>query len=84
MSRFVVEVPDRFVDALGLDREHMPEELRLAAAMQYYSMHKLSAGAAAEFAGISKVEFLYRLADFGIPTFQQTREELEEELRNAQ
>lgn len=83
MSALLVEVPERFMGVLGPDPEHAPEELRLAAAMMYYEMGKLSAGAAAEFAGIPLPVFNLRLADFGIPAFRQTAAELEMELRNA-
>jgi predicted HTH domain antitoxin len=83
MSSLIVEVPDRFLEVLGDDPAHAPDELRLAAAMQFYSMGRLSASAAAEFAGVSLVGFICRLADFGIPAIDMTDEELEHELRFA-
>jgi predicted HTH domain antitoxin len=39
----------------------------------------MSSGAAARLAGIPRVEFLARLAEFGIDTFRLTREDLLEE-----
>jgi predicted HTH domain antitoxin len=83
MSAITVEVPERFLSMLGPDRERAPEELRLAAAMMYYEMGKLSAGAAAEFADIPVPVFYSRLSDFGICAFRQSAEELETELRHA-
>ncbi|HEX4955233.1 MAG TPA: UPF0175 family protein [Thermoanaerobaculia bacterium] len=55
----------------------------LAAAMKLYELGRLSSGAAAALAGIPKPLFLARLADFGIPTFRLSRDELERELRRA-
>ena len=83
MSAILVEVPERFLSMLGTDRDQAPEAVRLAAAMMYYEMGKLSAGAAAEFAGIPVPVFYSRLSEFGICAFRQTAEELEIELRNA-
>jgi len=36
-----------------------------------------------ELAGIPKPLFLSRLADYGVPTFDLTEEELREDLKNA-
>jgi hypothetical protein len=46
-----------------------------------YEMGLLSTGAAAEFAGIPKPVFLERLADYGVPVFDMTEEELHQETR---
>ena len=55
-------------------------ETRLLAAMKLYELRRLSSGAAAKFAGIGRVEFLNRMAEFGVSAFQQTPEELDAEL----
>ena len=55
----------------------------MAAAVKLYELGKLSAGAAAELAGIPKPLFLSRLADYGVPNFDLTEEELREDLKNA-
>jgi hypothetical protein len=54
--------------------------LRLAAAMKLHELGRLSSGAAAELAGFGRVEFLDRLAEFGVNAFQETPEELAREL----
>jgi len=79
----LVEVPERFLHQLGIDRDRASEELKLAAVMKYYELGKLSAGAAAEFAGIPLPVFNQRLSEFGICAFRQSAEELETEYRNA-
>ena len=56
-------------------------ELRLAAAVKLYEMERLSAGAAAELAGLDKFEFLKRVGDCGVPAFRQSPQELDEELK---
>jgi predicted HTH domain antitoxin len=51
-------------------------ETRLAAAVAWYASRRLSSSAAAAFAGISRVEFLERLAEFGVSAFLQTPSEV--------
>lgn len=54
--------------------------LRLAAAMKLFELGRLSTGAAADLAGLGRVEFLDRLAEFGVNAFQESPEELAHEL----
>jgi predicted HTH domain antitoxin len=46
-------------------------------------MRRLSSGAAAALAGIPRVAFLSKLADYGVDTFDMTEEELAKETRLA-
>ena len=55
----------------------------MLAAVKLFELGRLSSGAAAEFAGIPKPIFLKRLGAYGVATFRQTEDELEEEMRNA-
>jgi predicted HTH domain antitoxin len=48
--------------------------------MKLHELGHLSSGAAAELAGISKVAFLHKLADFGVDAFRMTPEELARDL----
>ena len=52
-------------------------------AIKLYEMGRLSAGAASGLAGIPKPVFLSRLMEYGVNTFQQTEEELLQEMDNA-
>jgi predicted HTH domain antitoxin len=56
---------------------------RLAAAIKLYEEGRLSSGAAADCAGIPRTALLMRLADYGVPTFRLTREELERDFERA-
>ncbi len=83
MCELTVTIPDEQASALNVPRERAADELRMLAAVKLYELDRLSAGAAAEFAGIPKPLFLQQLAEYGVATFRQTKEELEEEMRNA-
>lgn len=51
--------------------------------VKLYELGRLSSGAAANLAGIPRVVFLNKLADYGVPTFRLTADELAEDLLRA-
>ena len=77
------DVPEESLVALKITRDAFAAELRMAAAMKYFELGRLSSGAAARLAGVPRVVFLARLADYGIDTFRLTEEELQREIRFA-
>ena len=83
MIELHLAVPDELTLVLQAEQANLAAEVSMAAAVKLYELGKLSAGAAAELAGIPKPLFLSRLADYGVPTFDLTEEELREDLNNA-
>jgi predicted HTH domain antitoxin len=83
MSEIRLTVPDETLVALKGDSESVGAEVRLAAAVKLYELGRLSSGAAAVLAGIPRTLFLMKLADYGVATFRQTKEELEREFESA-
>lgn len=83
MSQITLSIPDETLLALRLTPEQLGAELRLAAAIKMYELGRLSSGAAARLAGIPRVVFLTKLADYGVDTFRLTQEQLEQEIRLA-
>jgi predicted HTH domain antitoxin len=59
------------------------QELRMVAAVKLFELGRLSSGAAARLAGVPRVIFLSRLADYGVDTFRLTEEQLQAETRLA-
>jgi predicted HTH domain antitoxin len=55
----------------------------MAAAMKLYELGQLSSGAAARLAGVPRVVFLSRPADYGVDTFRLTEDQLARETRLA-
>ena len=78
-----LSLPDEALVALKRTPDQMAEEIRLAAAMKLYELGRLSSGAAAALAGVPRVVFLSKLADYGIATFKLSDEELAEDLARA-
>lgn len=83
MSSVTLLLPDEALVALNLTPEQAGIELRLLAAVKLYELGRLSSGAAARLAGIPRVVFMGRLAEFGVATFTQTEDELRDELASA-
>jgi predicted HTH domain antitoxin len=83
MSQIVLEVPEKASEALNIRPEQVGSEVLLAAAVKFYEVGRLSSGAAAELAGVSKPLFLQKLGSFQVPIFRLTPEELSEDAANA-
>ncbi len=83
MYQLTINIPEETALALKLTPEQLSQEMQLIAAIKLYELGRLSSGAAANLAGIPKVLFLTKLADYGVDTFQLTEAELAEELKRA-
>ena len=83
MSQITLEIPNETLVALKTSSEEIGPALKLAAAIKLFEIGRLSSGAAARLAGIPRVVFLMRLADYGVNTFELTEEELRKETRLA-
>ncbi len=78
--QLTVELPQSVFSALRSSPEEFVQEMRLAAAVKWYEMQKVSQSKAAEIAGISRQAFLEALVRFQVSPFQITPEELLQEL----
>jgi predicted HTH domain antitoxin len=80
MKTIAPEVPDDLVWLNGGSDEELARDLRLAAAIQWYSQGIVSQGRAAEIAGLNRTSFLLELGKAKVDAFQITEAELKEEL----
>lgn len=81
MSRQVVmDLPDGAFSAFRVEPAELAREMRLAAAVKWFELGRLSQAKAAEMAGLSRADFIQELARFGVSPIQETVQELAEGL----
>jgi predicted HTH domain antitoxin len=78
-----IEIPDSLTPLEWGSDEAFASELRLAAAIQWYSQGLISQGRAAEIAGLDRTSFLLALGRAKVDAFQIIAEELTEEVERA-
>lgn len=79
MSAVTFEYPSSWLACMGTDAQHFARDAKMAAAMKLFEMERLTSGQAAQFAGVSRVEFLLSCRQWGVDTVQWDAEELEAE-----
>jgi len=83
MEKIVLEIPDEVLISLKVTPIELSRDIRMLAAAKFYQMGKLSSGRAAQLAGIPRISFLQSLAQYGVPIFELTPEELRKDSENA-
>ncbi len=83
MKTIALEVPDDLVGPSGSSNEELAHDLRLAAAIQWYSQGIVSQGRAAEIAGLDRTRFLLALGKAKVDAFQITEAELKQEVERG-
>ena len=83
VMKITLEVPD---SSLSITRER-PEEfarsLRIAAAVKWYELGRISQSKAAELVGCSRIELFNHLRDYGVSAIQVSGEDLEQEVADS-
>ena len=81
MPQVTFDFPPIVFSALRKSPEEFATEMRIAAAIHWYSQGMVSQGKGAEIAGLNRAEFLDELFRRKVPAVQASLEELREELR---
>jgi len=80
MATVTFDLPESAFSALRLSPVEFVKEMRLAAALLWYSQGQISQSKGAEISGTSRAEFIDELARRHIPVVQVTSDELNEEI----
>jgi len=80
MPTLTMELPEEVFSALRRSPEEFAREMRLAAAMLWYSRAMISQQKAAEVAGVNRAEFLKALARHEMDVFAVDFDDLQREV----
>jgi predicted HTH domain antitoxin len=80
MPAVTIDLPEQTIATLGGSPEAFAREMRLAAAIFWYSQGTISQGKGAEIAGLSRREFIEALGRAKVDAIQITPDELREEV----
>ena len=83
MVHIAFDIQEGALSSVQQDPETFACELRIAAAVKWYEIRRVSQGRAAEIAGLSRSEFIDALGRYGISPFQQTADELVQDAEEA-
>ena len=80
MATITVEVPDDWFSALRRSPKEFAEDMRIAAAIQWYHQRLISQGKAAAIAGLSRRDFLMALYEARVEASQVDIDEMKDEV----
>lgn len=83
MKTIQLSLPDEIFISMRETPDELSKEILIVAAAKLYELSKLSSGRASKLAGIPRVSFLQLLAQYNVPIFDLTMDELEQDLHNA-
>lgn len=83
MQTITIDLPEDVFAALRRSPQEFAREMRLAAAIHWYSRGEISQERAAEIAGLDRTDFIMALAQRRVDVFPVDMESLDEELKRG-
>jgi predicted HTH domain antitoxin len=83
VATLTMEMPETVFSALHADPKEFTRQMRIAAAIKWYELGRISQNKGAEIAGLSRSEFIDALSEASVSPLQISQEHLREELADA-
>jgi predicted HTH domain antitoxin len=81
--QFLMEIPNHYPDAMHYAKEDFLREAKLAMAVKFFEMKRLSSGMAATLAGMDRVAFIAELPRFGVALIDLSNDDVMDDVANA-
>lgn len=82
MMKIIMEIPQNSLSITKERPDDFARSLRIAAAVKWYEIGKISQSKAAELIGCSRIELFNHLREYGISPIQLSTGDLEQELED--
>ncbi|RZM76062.1 UPF0175 family protein [Leptolyngbya iicbica] len=82
-TSITLNLPETVFSALRKTPDEFAQKMRIAAAVKWYELEKISQDKAAEIAGLTRAEFIQALSRYHVSPFQYTEADLVREMENA-
>ena len=85
MQRLInITYPESLANSLKLSDKDFEKEIKMSSLVKLFELGKISSGTAALVLGLSRVEFLDRIANYNVSLFDYSNlEDLNEDIANA-
>lgn len=83
MPTLTMEMPESVFSALQTDPQEFSRQMRIAAAIKWYELGRISQNKGAEIAGLSRAQFIDALSESKVSPLQITPDSLSQELADA-
>ena len=82
MNQISVIYPETLAISLKMQKSEFEREIKTASLVKFFELGKISSGLAAKTLGITRIDFLDRLAVYGVSVYTDA-DELEADIANA-